>query len=137
MKKTTRQKKQDEYELDDEVLREQAMADGPVMVDGIELRPITAVSISWMQRNNILGDEMDPIWRASAFAFLHAAPREDIRAVVNSRDDFKNAVDDWLEDNIGHHSEVMKFSAAMTKAFELYQASASEVPGGSKGASGN
>lgn len=116
---------------DDEILRIQAMEDGPKKVNGRILRPITALTISWMQRNEIFSGNMDLVWKAAAFAFLHSEPTSTIRSVVNDRDTFVNAVDSWIEKNMAHHLEVGSMSDAMNSAFELYNASATESKAGS------
>lgn len=114
---------------DDELLREEGMCDGPTKIGNIEMRPITALSVSWMQRNQIFSDSKDMIWRSAAFAFLHAAPKSDIRLVVNDADEFANAVDAWIDENILHHSETTKIAEAMNRAFERYMSATSESVG--------
>lgn len=112
---------------DDEALREEAACDGPILVGGIELRPITALSLSWMQRNKVFSDEKDTIWKSAAFAFLHSEPFSKIRAVVNSPSDFIDAVDIWIESNMKHHAELLKFTSAMKEAFDRYTVSANTI----------
>ena len=119
-------KQNNELVKDDEILREESMTDGPMLVSGLELRPITALSVSWMQRNNIFGDEMDLIWKSAAFAFLHSTPFPEIRKVVNNRSDFTDAVDCWIEKHIVHHNEISEISNVMNIAFKRYQSSVSE-----------
>jgi hypothetical protein len=126
-----------ELAKDDEILREEGMADGPISVAGIELRPITALSVSWMQRNEVFSDTKDLIWKTCAFAFLHSAPFTEIRAVVNDRSAFVDAVDCWIEKNIGHHSETSNIAVVMNSAFARYMSSASEVLGAKGSAPGN
>ena len=108
---------------DDEILRIQAMEDGPKKVNGRILRPITALTISWMQRNEVFSGDMDPVWKAAAFTFLHSEPMSTIRGAVNDRDTFINAVDSWIEKNMKHHHETTDMSEAMGVAFDLYNAS--------------
>lgn len=112
---------------DDEVLREEAMADGPAKVLGLEIRPVTALTVSWMQRNEIFGDAKDLIWKSAAFGFLHSAPFSEIRAVVNDKSAFIDAVDAWIEKNIRHHLQTSDLAEVMNKAFSRYMSSASEV----------
>jgi hypothetical protein len=95
----------EKLEKDDEILRIQAMEDGPKKVNGRILRPITALTISWMQRNEVFSGEMDPVWKAAAFTFLHSEPMSTIRGAVNDRAIFINAVDSWIEKNMKHHHE--------------------------------
>jgi hypothetical protein len=115
---------------DDEILRIQAMEDGPKIVNGRTLRPITALTISWMQRNEIFSGEMDLIWKAAAFTFLHSEPMSTIRSVVSDKESFVNAVDSWIEKNMIHHLEISAMTDAMNAAFELYNASATESKAG-------
>lgn len=132
-----RKKQNDELVKDDEVLREEAMTDGNKLVAEREYRPVTALTVSWMQRNDVFNDKKDMIWRASAFAFLHSEPLPAIRAVVNDREDFSNAVDSWIEKNITHHLSVAEMSKAMNDAFELYMSAASELATPKGSAAGN
>ena len=126
-----------DLETDDEILREEAVADGETKVDKWKLRPVTALTISWMQRNRIFEEDRgDMIWRAAAFGFLHSADRAEIRAVVNDSNAFSDAVDDWLEDNIEHHSQTLNLAKAMNDAFARYMSSVSTLHGGNR-ASGN
>lgn len=120
---------------DDEITREQAMADGPTRVCGIDLKPITALTVSWMQRNDIFSENMDLIWKSAAFAFIHSEPTSKIRAVVNNRSAFIEAVDSWIEKHIVHHDEITAVSDAMNLAFQRYKSSSSEGTKGS--AAGN
>lgn len=122
---------------DDEILRIQAMEDGPKKVNGRTLRPITALTISWMQRNEIFSGNMDPVWKAAAFTFLHSEPTSVIRGVVNDRDTFTNSVDSWIEKNMKHHHETGAMSEAMGVAFDLYNASSPSSEGGEGSGSGN
>jgi len=130
-----RKKKTDpnEFETDDEALREEAIGDGETKIEKWTLRPVTALTISWMQRNRLFDDEKDLIWRASAFGFLQSEDLPTVRAVVNNRDEFAAAVDDWIEANIEHHNEVMELGKAMTQAFSRYMSSVSKVKGSSPG----
>ena len=123
--------KDNELQKDDEILRIQAMEDGPKIVNGRTMRPITALTISWMQRNEVFSGNMDLIWKSAAFAYLHSEPYSAIRSVVNDRETFVNAVDSWIEKNMAHHLEVGSMSDAMNSAFELYNASATESKAGS------
>lgn len=116
-----------EFLKDDEVLREEAMADGPAKVLGLEIRPVTALTVSWMQRNEIFADSKDLIWKSAAFGFLHSAPLPEIRAVVNDRSAFVDAVDAWIEKNIKHHVQTSELAEVMNKAFSRYMSSASEA----------
>jgi hypothetical protein len=122
---------------DDEILREEGMTDGPTKVMGLEMRPITALSVSWMQRNEIFSDSKDMIWKSAAFAFLHSAPRAKVRSVVNDRESFTQAVDEWIDENIQHHLQTTELATAMNAAFTRYMAAASEVLGSKGTAPGN
>jgi hypothetical protein len=122
---------------DDEILREEGMADGPTRIAGLELRPITALSVSWMQRNEVFSDAKDLIWKTCAFAFLHSAPKAEIRAVVNDKAAFAEAVDEWIDENISHHLQTGEIATGMNAAFQRYASSASEVLGAKGSAAGN
>ena len=122
---------------DDEILREEGIADGPTNVAGIEMRPITALSVSWMQRNDVFSDEKDLIWKTCAYAYLHSAPKADIRSVVNDKAAFAEAVDEWIDENISHHLQTGEIASSMNAAFQRYSASASEILGAKGSGSGN
>ena len=110
---------------DDEALREQALTEGPRRVGNHTLRPVTAMTMSWLRRNRVFTDEaFDEIFRIAAYAYLHTAPKKDIRAVVNDRAAFIDAVDAWLEKNAPqHHSTLEPFAEAMAQAIDMYSAS--------------
>ena len=115
---------------DDEALREQGMTQGDKKISGITIRPVTALSLSWLQRNNIFDDTVDAgdaMQKTAAFVFLHSEPREVIRAVVNSRIDFLNAVDDWIEEKFQHHTQLMPYSNLMSEAINSYSAASSSA----------
>ena len=126
-----------ELEKDDEILREESMTDGVKKVMGLEMRPITALSVSWMQRNEIFSDTKDMIWKTAAFAFLHSAPYPTIRESVNDKSAFVDAVDAWIEKNLNHHLQSAELAAEMNEAFTRYMAAASEIVGSKGSASGN
>ena len=119
-------KNNNELEKDDEILREESMTDGPMTISGLVLRPITALSVSWMQRNNIFSDNMDLIWKSAAFAYLHSTPFTEVRAVVNNRAEFTDAVDSWIQKHIVHHNEISEITEVMNIAFKRYQSGISE-----------
>jgi hypothetical protein len=120
---------------DDEELREESMADGPTAIlGGLELRPITALTVSWMQRNEIFSEAKDMVWKSAAFAFLHSAPLSVIRQVVNDKMAFIEAVDTWIAKNLDHHLQAAELATTMNSAFTRYMSAASEVLG-SKGSS--
>jgi hypothetical protein len=124
-------KKNEDNEMlkDDEVLREIGMTDGPRIVGGLEMRPITALSMSWIRRMNIFTDDtLDELIRTAAFAYLHTEEKEKIRCVIWNRDQFYNAVDEWLDEHAPkHHSALEPFADAMAQAIELYSASESKA----------
>jgi hypothetical protein len=126
-------KKNRDMEKDDDILREEGMTEGPMKFGDMELRPITALSVSWMQRNQVFSNDKDLIWKSAAFVFLHSAPFAEIRKNVNESSLFIDAVDCWLERNVVHHSEMNAIASIMAKAFERYAAASSETSGnGSK-----
>jgi len=110
---------------DDEALREQGMTEGNKNIRGITIRPMTALSLSWLQRNDVFGDTGDSMQKTAAFVYLHSQPREVIRAVVNDRAAFLDAVDDWIEANFPHHSQLSPYSDLMTEAMNTYLAASS------------
>jgi hypothetical protein len=126
-----------DLEKDDEILRIQAMEDGPKKVNGRTMRPITALTISWMQRNEVFSGDMDSVWKAAAFTFLHSEPYSAIRSVVSDRLTFINAVDSWIEKNMTHHHETTAMSDEMSKAFDLYNSASPASQPGEGSASGN
>lgn len=120
---------------DDETLREQGMTSGPAASGRWELRPTAATEVSWMQRNKVLQPDMDILWRASAFAYLHATPRPEIRKVVNNHESFIEAVDRWMDKNDPSASEIKELATAMNTRIEEWFASSNESPDASS--SGN
>ena len=106
---------------DDEAMREAGMTDGAKAISRFTLRPITAVSLSWMLRNNVLDIESgDTLQRKAAQAFLHTASKDLIRAVVNNRDTFLEAVDQWMDENVTHHSELEPVAKEMDAELDRY-----------------
>lgn len=110
---------------DDEALREQGMTQGNKKLGMITIRPMTALSLSWLQRNNVFGDEGDSMQKTAAFIYLHSQPRELLRSVVNDRAVFLNKVDDWIEENFPHHSQLAPYSELMTESMNTYLAASS------------
>jgi hypothetical protein len=133
MKPKTKNTDTDELTTDDEVLRIQGMEDGPKQVAGRELRPISALTLSWMQRNKFFEQGRDLIWKCAAFMFLHSEAIPKIRSVVNDKDAFMVAVDQWIEKNILHRDDVQTLSKAMDEAFELYMSASTHSQGNSAG----
>ena len=114
----------EDLRTDDEILREIGMTEGPKKVSRFKLRPVTALSLSWMQRNKLFDDDFgDMLMKTAAFAFLHTEDKAKIRSVVNDRLPFIGAVDEWMDENIRHHSELEPVSAEMTDALDRYMAS--------------
>ena len=114
---------------DDEALRVVGMTDGAKSIPELQinLRPMTALSLSWMQRNNVFDEsDGDMMQKTSAFAYLHSAEKSEIRTVVNSRDKFFSAVDDWLDENIQHHAQLEPLAEEMNTSFETYMAAQSK-----------
>jgi hypothetical protein len=110
-----------ELQTDDEALREQGMTDGPRKIGNIVLRSMTALSLSWLQRNRVFDDELgDTMSKTAAFVFLHSQPKPEIRAVVNDRNAFLDAVDEWMDKNIKHHSELEPYSELMSESMSAY-----------------
>jgi hypothetical protein len=120
-------------EIDDDELRIAGITDGPKHVAGRDLRPITALTISWMQRNKFFDPDKDNIWKAAAFMFLHSEPFPKIRGVVNDRSAFLDAVDVWIEKNIPDQHTVRAMATDMEQAFNLYMAATSHSEGSESG----
>jgi hypothetical protein len=133
MKQKTKNTDTDELTTDDEILRIQGMEDGPKQVAGRELRPISALTLSWMQRNKFFEQGRDLIWKCAAFMFLHSEAIPKIRSVVNDKDAFMVAVDTWIEKNILHRDDVQTLSKAMDEAFELYMSASTHSQGTAAG----
>jgi hypothetical protein len=92
----------------------------------LNLRPITIRTLSQMKRNGMLDDDNQDVFQKTAsFGFIHSASKEDINAVVSDKNKFQAAVDDWMEENFSHHTEMEPLAEAMNKAFEEYSVSAS------------
>ena len=114
---------ENEYITDDDLLREQAMCDGPKQVSKFKLRPVTALSLSWMQRTRVFDDEHgDVMQKTASFAYLHTADKAEIRGVVNNLDKFLSRVDLWIEENITSHKELNPVSDEMMAAINRYLA---------------
>jgi hypothetical protein len=112
-----------ELMTDDEALRDAGMTAGPIRKAGFTLQPLSALTLSWLQRNRIFDDESgDMIQKTAAYAFVHSSPSPIVRAVVNDRSEFLDAVDSWIEKNISHHSALEPLSEEMNKAIEVYLA---------------
>jgi hypothetical protein len=122
---------------DDEALRETALTSGPQKCARWEIRPTAALEISWMQRNKILTPDMDVLWRAAGFAFLHSAPKATVRAVVNEFARFASAVDDWMDKNAPTAQEIADLQRLAVERTNQYFASFSETAAAAGTAAGN
>ena len=123
-----------EYQTDDEVIREVGFTAGPKEIAGIALRPVTALSLSWLQRNGVFSDSFgDMLQKTAAFAFLHSADKQEIRNVVNNRDAFLDAVDDWIESRVEHHTELEPYAVQMNESLEHYMAATTKAANPSGG----
>ena len=118
---------------DDEILREQGMTSGPLQTTRWELRPTCALEISWLQRNGVLSPDMDILWRAAAFAYIHSAPKSEIRKSVNESSAFKATVDRWLDDESPTAKDIAALSEAMNKRTAEYFAAFSSTGEDSSG----
>lgn len=116
-------------ERDDEVLREHGMVSGAVKAGRWELRPTCAPEVSWMQFNGVIVDDnqMDIIWRTSAFAYIHTAPKSEVRACARDRDLFVEKVDAWMEENNPKGSDIKALSAALNDRMSEWFSSSSET----------
>lgn len=136
MKKNT---KDTDTELeDDEELRIRAMASGPKIVAGREMRPITGLTVSWMQRNKFWTDR-DTMWKAAAFMLLHSEPMSKLRGIVNNSQAFNDAVDIFIERNMGGktlqeiEAQSAPYIAEMESAFTEFSASQTSSEGTESG----
>lgn len=122
-----------EYQTDDEAVREIGFTAGPKEIAGIILRPVTALSLSWLQRNGVFSDSFgDMLQKTAAFTFLHSADKQAIRNVVNDRAAFLDAVDDWIDATVSHHTELEPYAVQMNESLEHYMAATTRAanPGG-------
>lgn len=111
---------------DDEALREQGMTDGKKKKGKFTLRPMTGLSLSWLQRNKVFEDDFgDPTSKTAAFIFLHSESKEIIRGVVNDRSEFLNCVDDWIELHMPYHTGLNSYVEVMNESMNTYLAAAS------------
>jgi hypothetical protein len=111
---------------DDDELRDAGMTNGPQTIGKFTLRPMTPTSLSWLQRNKVFDDDHgDSIQKTAAYVFLHAEAKDRIRAVVNNRAAFLDAVDEWLDANFTHHIELNKYMEHMTESMQAYLSSIS------------
>lgn len=122
---------------DDEALRETALTSGPQKCARWECRPTAALEISWMQRNKILSPDMDVLWRACGFAFLHSSPKSAIRAVVNDFARFAAAVDEWMDKNAPTAHEIADLQRLAVERTNQYFASFSEAAAAAGSPAGN
>lgn len=112
-----------DYQTDDEAIREIGFTDGPQKALGLTFRPVTALSLSWMQRNKVFADDFgDMLQKTAAYAYLHSADKIDIRGVVNDRLKFLEAVDEWMDSHVKHHTELEPVAKMMNDALEGYMA---------------
>jgi hypothetical protein len=116
-----------DIQTDDEAIRVQAMTSGEVTCGRFRLRPTCATEISWMQRNGIMEPNMDIIWRVSAFAFVHSEPKPEVRAIVNSKDDFSHSVDSWMDRHNPDAEEIKQLSTVMNERISEWFSSASDT----------
>jgi len=111
---------------DDEELRHEGMTDGKKKKGKFILRPMTGLSLSWLQRNKVFDDDFgDPTSKTAAFIYLHSESKELIRTVVNNRTDFLNAVDDWIDTHMPYHTGLNDYVELMNTAMNTYLAAAS------------
>jgi len=119
-------KKQNIELMTDEEVLTRGATKGNEKIANLNLRPITIRSLSQMKRNGILDSEnQDVFQKTAAFGFIHSAPKDEVNAVVSDKDKFQVAVDDWMDNNFTHHTEMEPLADAMNKAFEEYSTAAS------------
>ena len=116
-------KKENDLMTDDDAMRDAGMTAGPKRRSNFVLRPMTAMSLSWLQRNRVFDDEVgDKLQKTAAYVYLHTEPKEEIRAVVCNQADFMDAVDRWMDKHITYHSELEPLSEEMSEAMNIYLA---------------
>ena len=120
----------DELQTDDEVLRERAMTDGPKRIAGLNMRPMTPLTLSILRRHKMIGFDKEELQMSSAYGFVHSAPIDEVRAVANDTEKFLYAVDAWLDRNFSiHHDDLEPLAGMMAEAFETYMAAKSTGSG--------
>ena len=111
---------------DDEALRHDGMTDGKKKKGKFVLRPMTGLSLSWLQRNHVFDDDFgDPTSKTAAFVYLHSEDKETIRSVVNNKAEFLNAVDDWIEKHVPYHTGLNQYVEVMNDSMNTYLAASS------------
>jgi hypothetical protein len=111
---------------DDEALRHDGMTDGKKKKGKFVLRPMTGLSLSWLQRNKVFDDDFgDPTSKTAAFVYLHSEDKETIRSVVNNKSEFLNAVDDWIEKHVPYHTGLNQYVEIMNDSMNTYLAASS------------
>ena len=114
-------KQNTELMTDSEAILERGATKTNEKIAKLNLRPMTIRTLSQMKRNGMLdGENEDVFQKTAAFGFLHSAPKDVINAVVSNKNEFQTAVDDWMDDNFKHHSEMEVLAEAMNKSFEEY-----------------
>ena len=120
--------------MTDDEIREGGLTDGDKKINNVTIRPVTALSLSWMQRTKVFDENSgDMLQKTAAFIYLHTAPKEEIRGVVNDNQAFWMAVDEWIDEHITHHSELHPYSKAMNQSLNAYTKSSSSAAGAIKG----
>jgi hypothetical protein len=124
-KKKTKQEPDVEYITDEEAVRERAMSNTGSVLDKLAIRPLTVTTISQMRRNGFF-DSVEEMQQTAMFGFIHSAEKQEVQAVVNSKDEFLAAVDDWMEENFTHHNQMQPLTKVMSSALEEYMAAMSQ-----------
>ena len=118
----------EDLSTDDELTREDAFTQGIKKVSKFNLRPMTATTFSWVQRTGLFEAGFgDAILIAAAYAYLHCEDVAKIRASVNNRDRFISAVDEWMDANVKHHSELEPVTEEMNASIEQYMAAITQA----------
>ena len=116
-------------ERDDEVLRNNGMTSGTQKCRRWDIRPTCAPEVSYMQDNGIIDGEngLGSVWRNSAFAFIHSAPKSEVLSCVRNRDAFVARVDKWMEENNPKGDDIKALSSLFSGRLEEWFSSSSEV----------
>lgn len=128
----------DELMTDDEIIRGKAMESGNVDIAGMTFKPTDCLRVSWMQRNGVMDDDkMDILWRVCAFALLHTTENKVLRGYVNDSDEFKDAVDAWIEKRNPSVDDFKELSAIMNQRISEWFTSSSTLKESGSASEGN
>lgn len=108
---------------DDEILRTQAMTDGPKKIGKFTLRPMGVETLAWMQTCGVFDEDLGNVHKLAAFVAIHTTDKKTMLPLVFNRRNFWLFMNDWLTSNISHHSELTPYEEEFERGWEAYQAS--------------